>query len=407
MFSVHERIQRRVCRIAFMAFCAVPTLATFVWVLYFHRPWQERDWQRTFEQTLHVRAELSRVAAPRPLERELTDLRLTDLSTAAALLKIKQLHIGPGQVLSTDELQFDSRQIGNLASAVNIWLAGDEFSVATLQAGRVLISNGAHNSWQLSDVVVQTQIMSTGERRIALQGMFGEVEKPVRLVIDRHSDGSWQVALDTQQTKLPTWLLANLVPGAGRWQGAAFNGVLQWQSQEAADAIGSFRGQVAPLDIQQWIGRHSSLKLTAQAKLQFEQLNWRGHRIELAQGTLETSPGTVSSSMLNELKEGLYCVIKDEAVLASQEPITFDQIACHFRLDAAGLSASGICTTEKGCLVAAKDKSLVMQPGYSSLPLSRFVRLFCPLQGEWLPATAEAVKLADQLPLSKNNQVKK
>jgi hypothetical protein len=48
-----------------------------------------------------------------------------------------------------------------------------------------------------------------------------------------------------------------------------------------------------------------------------------------------------------------------------------------------------------------------MQPAYSNLPLSRFVRLFCPLQGEWLPATAEAVELADRLPLSKDETVKK
>lgn len=406
MFSVHERIQRRVCRIAFVACCAVPTLATLMWVLYFHRPWQERDWQRTFEQSLHVRADLMQVSAPRPWERTLNDLRLTDLSTAAALLKIKQLHIGPGQVLSTDELQLDSRQITPLASAINIWLCGEEFAVTSLHAEQVLITDGVRNSCQLREAVAQSQILPTGERRLALQGMLGESNKPVRLVIDRRNDGSWQVMLDVQQTKLPTWLMANLVPGAGRWEGAAFNGAVQWQCQ-ADEVVGSFRGHVAPIDVQKWVGEHSSLKLAAQAELQFENFNWRGERIELAQGTLKTSAGTVSPAILVELKKGLFCVVKNESVLASQEPVKFDQFACHFRLDAAGLSASGNCPLEKDCLVVADSKPLVMQPAYSNLPLSRFVRLFCPLQGEWLPATAEAVELADRLPLSKDDTVKK
>ncbi len=406
MFSVHERIQRRVCRIAFVALCALPTLATLVWVLYFHRPWQERDWQRTFEQTLHVRADVTQVSAPRPLERTLNDLRLTDLSTAATLLKIKQLHIGPGQILTTDELQFDSLQITTLASAVNIWLAGDQFTGVTLQADQVLIDDGMRNSCQLRDTVVQSQILPNGERRLALQGMLGESNKPVRLVIDRRNDGSWQATLDAQQTKLPTWLVANLVPGAGRWEGAAFNGVVQWHSQ-ANNVAGSFRGHIAPIDVQKWVGEQSPLKLATQAELQFENLNWCDERIELAQGTLKTSSGTVSPAMLTELKKGLFCVVKDESLLSSQEPLKFDQFACHFHLDAAGLSASGNCPIEKDCLVAAGGKALVMQPAYSNLPLSRFVRLFCPLQGEWLPATAEAVELADRLPLSNDDAVRK
>jgi hypothetical protein len=258
----------------------------------------------------------------------------------------------------------------------------------------------------MRDVVVQSQHLPTGQRRIALQGTLAESNKPVRLVIDRRNDGTWQVTLDTQQAKLPTWLVANLVPGAGCWEGADLNGVVQWQSQ-AKNVAGSFSGQVAPIDVQKWIGEHSSLKLAAQAELHFENLNWHGEGIELAQGTLKTSAGTVSPAMLNELKKGLFCVVKDESFLSSQEPIKFDQFACHFRLDAAGLSASGNCPLEKDCLVVADSKPLVMQPAYSNLPLSRFVRLFCPLQGEWLPATAEAVELADRLPLSKDETVKK
>ena len=141
MFSLHEKTQRHVCRTAFVLACAVPTLCTIAWVLYFHRPWQERDWQTTLANALHVRVTVSQVSASRPLQRELYSLHLADLQSAEPLLEIDVLHVGAQEAFSSENTVVHHAQLSEFAEAVAVWLSGENFEIARFQAERVLISS--------------------------------------------------------------------------------------------------------------------------------------------------------------------------------------------------------------------------------------------------------------------------
>ena len=407
MFSLHERTQRRVCRMAFVLVCAVPTVLTIGWVLYFHRPWQERDWQRSLEQALHVRAELVQVTAPRPQEREIFNLRLADLNSSQRIVNVDRLSLRPRQTLAAEQIELDQRQLPALARTISIWLAGSEFQTFSISARQVVFTNNARHDWTFNHVRAKCEVTPTNVKQISLQAELGETTKPLQLLIERYPDGTVRTTLDTQQANLPTWLLADLVPGAGRWDGAALIGTARWESN-TKEVVGTLRGSVAPIDAQAWIGNNSPQRVQAQAKLQVEHLNWRDGRIESVAGLLETSAGTVSSSLLKALQESLLCVPQEEPLNSGQDSIKFDQFACRFSLNYAGLTVSGTCPVEgsEGCLIVASGKPLVMQPTHSNLPLGNFVRVFCPLEQNWLwlPATAEAIELADRLPLSTRTQ---
>ncbi|MDZ4659487.1 MAG: hypothetical protein SH868_18100 [Bythopirellula sp.] len=407
---MHERTQRRVCRMAFVFACAVPTVLTIGWVLYFHRPWQERDWQRSVESALHVRAELVQVSAPRPLERELFNLRLVDLNSSLPLLSVDRLHIHSQQTLAAEQIDVNRRQLPALATTISIWLAGSEFQPLSISARQLVFTDETHHSWTFNNVRAKCEVTATNVKQIAIQAELGETTKPLQILIERHPDGMVRTTLDTQQAKLPTWLLADLVPGAGRWDGATFGGTAQGESN-TKEIVGTLRGSIAPIDAQAWIGKDSPQRVQAQAKLHLEHLNWRDGRIESVQGLLETSAGTASPPLLKAFQESLLCVLPDETILSAQEPIKFDQFACRFRLNSGGLTVSGTFPVagSAGCLIAAAGKPLVMQPSRSELPLGNFVRVFCPLEQNWLwlPATVEAIEFAEKLPLSEANKSRK
>lgn len=394
MFSLHERTQRRVCRTAFVAFCALPTIVVFGWVAYFHRPWSERDWQRSIEHTLHVGAEVENLSAPRPLMRKISKLSLTDLETKLPLAELDDLVIHDVEAIEIGNITIHAKQFAGIAKALQIWLAGNDFATINWQAEKVTLLGPAQQRLQLDDVVVTSQASVVGTRQIIMRCSSGP-----QLVIERGASGTTECRLESSQIRLPTWLLADAMPGAGRWSSGNFNGNLQLQ--KSRDSLsGRFTGQIDDIDCQEWIGSES---LVAQASLRMEEFTWQSNRVATMQGSLETSEGLVSVDLLKSLQRVLFCQVTDKAILESSEAIRFDKLSCRFRLNSAGLTCvdpyADSTANGPGILITADGKPLVMQPAYSNLPLPNLVQLFFPVERDVLPGTREATEMGDKLPL--------
>jgi hypothetical protein len=401
MFSLHERTQRRVCRTAFVAFCALPTIVVFGWVAYFHRPWSERDWQRSIEHTLHVGAQVEELSAPRPLMRKISKLSLTDLETKLPLAQFDDLVIHDVETVEVGQVTIHARQFADIAKALQIWLAGNDFVAIHWQAEHVTLVGPAQQRFELEDVVVKSQSSPVGVRQIVVKSSSGP-----QLVIERSSSGTTPCRLDSNQTKLPAWLLANTMPGAGRWSSASFNGNLELQKGRGS-LTGSFKGEIANINCQEWIG---SEWLQARADLRMEEFTWQSARVETMQGLLETREGLISVGLLNSLQRVLFCQVTDKAMLESAESVRFDKLATRFRLNSAGLTCVDPATFNNpqasgpGVLITAGGKPLVMQPAYSNLPLPNLVQLFFPVERDVLPGTREATEMGDKLPLSETKR---
>jgi hypothetical protein len=396
MFSLHERTQRRVCRTAFVAFCALPTIVVFGWVAYFHRPWSERDWQRSIEHTLHVGAQVENLSAPRPLMRKISKLALTDLETKLPLADANELIFHSVEQAEVRHVTIHAPQFVDIAKALQIWLAGNDFVAIHWQAEQVTLVGPAQQRFQLEDVIVKSQSTTAGTRQVVVKCSSGP-----QLVIERGASGATHCRLESAQTKLPTWLLADTMPGAGCWSTANFNGNLQLQKGRDS-FVGSFKGEIDGIDCQEWIG---SEKLQAEANLRMEEFTWQSERVETMQGSLQTTEGLISVELLNSLQRVLFCQVTDKAILESTDAVRFDKLACRFRLNSAGLTCVELTTLNNpqasgpGVLITADGKPLVMQPAYSNLPVPNLIQLFFPVERDVISGTREATEMGDKLPL--------
>ncbi len=119
-----------------------------------------------------------------------------------------------------------------------------------------------------------------------------------------------------------------------------------------------------------------------------------------------------SQSLLVDAVKLLYC---QAAVDLGKEPsLAFDELACRFQLQATGLTVWGECALRtpgdakqdragkdrmSGCLLSRRGMPLLWQSKYI-VPVAQMVRMATSSPDGWtLPATREAQRLAQRLPL--------
>jgi hypothetical protein len=406
MFSLHERTQRKFCRTAFVLVCALPTLIILCWVAYFHRPWQERDWQQAFESELHVNVEVGEVSAPRPWRRSLEYVSLSDLHSKWPLIEFHNLQVGPADSICVETAIVSCNHLQTLARAAQIWLAGESIRNSQWQFKELNFTNTEGAQWGLQDVRCEIKAFPDGVRQCLAHARRDN--KLIRLSIERSTDGKIQMLVDAQQVAVPAWVLAETLPGANSWQTAPVTGVIHWEA-EHSEVRGYLRGHVNSIDTQAWIGNDL---LHARTTLQLESFTWRNGRLESAQGSLQASTGTVSSALLLLLKEKFLCTLAvEESQLNEKSQLhQIDELGCQFQLNEAGLTVTGMFAwgeTSKGCIITSAGKPFVSNPAIPTLPLAQLVQLVNPHNPYWVPATREAISLGEKLPLPESTTQKK
>jgi hypothetical protein len=83
--------------------------------------------------------------------------------------------------------------------------------------------------------------------------------------------------------------------------------------------------------------------------------------------------------------------------------IDLDLLAIRVQLDERGLTLWGACPAESGmptgCMAVSGGQPLLVHPPYGNFDLGRMVSTLSTPTKSWLPATREAVGMADRLPL--------
>ena len=425
MFSLHETVQKRVCRAAFVVGCVVPTLWTIGWIVYFHRPWHRADWQRTLTQQLHLRATLDDFAYPRPGVTRLIGLELAELRSGKPLASIDKLRVqrhGGQLALVADQVELEARQFSALAAALDTWLSAADLPSVELRADRLTLvdrSPGSAENAAVSNRVEMTNLRVRGElvgqapRRFWIQAELSDAGQTggastltIQLVIQRTED-RLLATLDTKQSPLPVWLLAEVVPGWGRCPAARFTGALQIENN-ALGLRGSLTGRFDNVDLQQWVGPIAAPhRLAGTVDVKLDQLTWQNGRVDVAKGELHGAAGVVSRSLLSTAAKRLFCALgprlSGAEKTSAEQPQAFDQLACRFRMTSVGITLSGTCSVDaqgaRGCLLAVDRQPLLWEPGYVDLPVAQLVQALAQPAASWLPATREAHQMAGALPL--------
>ncbi len=411
MFALHETTQRRVCRTAFVVGCVLPTLSVILWIAFLHRPWRENDWQRVLRQQMHVRATIGEIHSPYPGVTQLLEVQFADLRTERPLGSIDELRIeGWKSLLVADRIEIAAAQFPAFASAIATWISAEGAPALQLQAETLRFVGPDGESFELKNVRMQS-LTGNAQKRIKLQAEPLDAEQggTIELVVEHHAGQAESMvfaSLDTQKERLPAWIFADWVPGMKRCSEAQFTGLLQIESL-AQQLSGTMSGQLEAIDLGQWIDLAGPHRIEAVATMHLEDLQWRGRRIEVAQGKLQAGAGKASRSLLDELTKRLFCVPGESLAptkeSSSGELLSFDELAFDFRINSTGMTISGACKTSDnhatGCLFANNGKPLLLQPGYTDLPVAQLVQALMPPAASWLPATREANAMADGLPL--------
>ena len=412
MFSLHETTQRRVCRVAFITCAAVPTLLTLVWIAYSLRPWRESDWQRTLSQQLHVHGCVDHVTSLRPGTLRLKNVQLADLRSEMPLVALNEVRTrwrGSELTLIADQLLIESASFPSLAATLATWMSAADLPAVQLQAKLLKIEGPSQQTISLRDVSMRSQQKAGQPQQLAIKAMLltgeqGEAAHPLQLVVQQNATQT-TATLHTDAGRLPSWLLANLLPSVARSPEATFSGSVRLESN-ARKVSGSLRGRVTGLSLSDWLGFESPHTVRGMAQVELDQLTWQGERVVSAHGNLSAANGAVGNSLLIEAVKRLYCVTGADVVLDSTSVgklLPFDELACEFQITNAGITLKGKCASlaidSPGCLVSAGGRALLLEPTYSNMPVAQLVQLLSKSASSWLPASQEAHAMAGKLPL--------
>ncbi|MCG8449969.1 MAG: hypothetical protein MI725_10380, partial [Pirellulales bacterium] len=248
MFSLHETMQRRVCRALFVLCAAVPAAGTLVWITYSHRPWLEADWQRSLSQQLHVRMTVEHVESPRPGVVRLKNVRLADLRSERPLGSVDLVRAewqGAQLTLAADRWTIEAVHFPALAATVSTCLSASELPAARLKVERLAIVGQAQSTLELSHVRLQSENEDEYGGQLNVQAELsntgqGSAPPTVRLQVKQHGKIT-TATLDTGGAHLPTWVLADLLPSAARCVEATYSGSVRLRS-ESDGMSGSLHG---------------------------------------------------------------------------------------------------------------------------------------------------------------------
>lgn len=412
MFSLHESTQRRVCRVVFVIFALIPAVVTLAWIAYALRPWREADWKRTLSQQLHVRGTVEHATSPRPGITLLKHVRLADLRTNRPLGEFGEIRAqwrGQQLMLVADELRIEAGSFPKLATTLATWMSATELPAVDLQARQLTILGTSGQTLPL----LQARVQCLQQERLMIRATLppkklGGTAHTLQLVVRQRGDQT-TATFDTSSARVPSWLLADLLPTVSRCAEGTLSGSLQLEG-DAQQVRGSLQGRLENLSISSWIGPDSAHRVEGTVRVELDELTWQNDRVVTAQGSLYAGEGAISHSLLFDAIKRFYCVPGPLAGLKSnsQERMqAFDEMACGFRVSSEGITVKGKCDSlveaAPGCMLAIDGRPLLMEPAYANLPVAQLVQVLSQPASSWLPASQEAHSMAGKLPLPSTN----
>lgn len=421
MFHLHETTQRRVGRIALVAFCAAPTLFMMAWIAWRLLPGGDARQSNRLSAMLQVGVVATEWREPRPDAVRAAAITLSDLEGGAALGSAASLQwrsSGGRCAASIESATVDCRRLPHLAAPFAAWLDQlGERSLhlrcreATFTTGGGVGATGP--TLALHDVQVDVERDAAGVFRCRMTGRTPDgpaAASPIRLTIERSTsdDSNFHLVLDTAGTPVPVQLLACVAPSLGRLGGhAAFTGIIGGHA-EGGDLLGAATGRLARVDLAAALPEGSPHAARGEANVELSELKWRGDRVELIAGRIDARDALASPSLAAAAAEYMRCPherakLGGGLISGQDELIAVDRMRCRFRLDGAGLLLEGDFAAEDqvqpGCLATSGGRPLLFEPGQGPMPAGAWIQFLLGPSQSWLPATRQAVDIAERLPL--------
>jgi hypothetical protein len=415
MFRLHETTRRRVCRLAFVALCALPTLATAAWIAHWHRPWRVNDAELRLSSALRSKVQLVDWREPRPTATQTSTVRIVvsgESEPLAEAADVRSTRVDDSQVISIARVAIDARRLNTALERSSNWLTESTPGMVRLSVNELVFEDAvAQTSYALREVEVRAE-RTVGEGwklQLHARGGSGDGDAQIlRISCERSVADAGPVVratIDAAAEPLPAWLLSSAEPTFGSVGNAAsFAGQLQIETR-GAEVMGVARGEIRNAAFEAMLPVSSPCRVEGTAHVTLADLQWRDGQIEHLTGAVKAEAARVNRALLNAAAKSLLFGQVDIGPMPTGDgldTITIDALAVRFDLNRQGLSIGGDFPPEfnllPGCVAVSDGKPLLMQPQYL-LQAERWVWFVIGSDAASILATQEAVDIAARLPL--------
>ncbi|MGD9645587.1 MAG: hypothetical protein AB7U73_07740 [Pirellulales bacterium] len=400
--NMHEHTQRTLCRLCFVALCAMPTAALLGWAGWLSSSGHLVGCEQQLAGRLGLSVRADRVEHPRPGQVRLHSVVLTDPETQEKVATIPRLEVsvgGRGTVVRLTEPRVVAVALAGLWTRLSQQLAAAH-SPLRLEANS-LEWQGRTANYTLNELSAGLSFADKlGQAYLAFK-LDMPAAQPVRMRVVRDRGQvpplvNWE--LQSPETAVPcalAWPWLD-VPS---WLGDAsrFRGTLRSQ-QTAAGVRTEVVGQFVEVDLRQLVSAHFPHHLSGLAELQVHSARLVDGRVESISAAAVGGPGQVSRSLLAggwEMLEMPGSPLPPAAV----DRIAYQRLALALLLDARGLVIEGRCSKERPDAVLVDAHRVLLNRPARPQSAASLVRLLCPPSTHVVPHGREAEGLLRVLPL--------
>lgn len=409
-YTLHEKTQRQVCRVAFGIACLAPTLCVAMYVISLRLPWHVAAYEENASQRAGLIVSFADVTHPKPgltlyHDAKIADAETGDVVASARLVEVAQ-HEGR-QVLLLSQPEVAAGRLDLLWQFVDQRIlraqaGGEQFEIV---CGEVTLQSKAGDSQTLTGVIVRVEHSPTNPNVLVTYRVAGhDMHEPAQIRISR--DRKSPVAVTrfewhTGGAALPCNVFAERFAWLDKLgTGCTFRGQV-WATHFTDGWRGELTGMLESIDLDELVSSQFPHKLSGIASVTFRRLTFAEGRITAADGAFRAGPGIVGQGLIVAAEESLGVDFqeKSERSAATTDLRRYEKMGGVIRIQADGLSLFGDCADEppQTLLKLADGSNATL--GAESIAAASLVKLLVPATDFHVPATEQTRQLISALPL--------
>ena len=411
---MHERSRRQLCRLVFIALCALPTLITSSWAAYRVSPFfaasQRAAWESLLLERTGLVATIDRVEFPAGGSVVLAGVELVDPDGGERVVRLRQIEIATtaqGQVFLLSQPQIAQGKFLRLWDMLHDRVLRGAMPASAMQitSGELTVEIG-RRAQTFTNVRCTVEPLDTGVRAtIDFQLAGVEMPSPAQLRIDRNRQitpptTSWSFHTDSP---VPCDLFRDYLPAVASWGlDCRFQGKVDtvlMRDDWSAELVGRF----TQIDLNETTNSFPH-KLTGIAELAVHGAYFEQGKLRQASGQFLANGGDVSTSLLRSLGEQLGATISINVARSPGPYAKYHQMAFDFELSSEGMTIVGRCpAAQSGVVMCSVAEPLLSINPMQHQSLYAIVCALSPSSDVMVPATEESKGLLEILAFPRAN----
>jgi hypothetical protein len=352
-------------------------------------------------------AQIAKVTHPRPGVTILHEVELQDPATDEAILRAERLLIddrGVDRRLVLTRPWIASAGMHRLWQALSPTIDGWRGEAVTeLFADTLDLEFGVH-TLSLQDLQARLHTADEGpqfEAQFIQAGGEGLEPAEIRVTRDLQNQ-SVRYEFSTGQTPFPCQAVGNLAPAlASLGPEATFQGRVAVTAKShdwTASLIGP--AAIAGLDLESLTRDYCGRRLTGPARLDLKLLNLGNGAITSVDGDLHSGPGEIDAALLYSFGDALGVAHGLPPNRAEGHGVgAYQELGVGFSINRDGALIRGTCGASSGSLLMIQGQPFAQEPA-GRCSIDALVRALTPASVGYVPATRQAERLLQRLPLT-------